>query len=66
MESRCTAGMPATLVFLIPNPWACPSTPDAMLRSFAIALLGAPEKGEGARKDGTGCKEAQNIMAIPI
>ena len=46
MESRCTAGTPTPQVFLIPNPWACPPTHAAKLRSFAIALLGAPGKGK--------------------
>ena len=51
MESRCAAGKPVPQVFLIPNPWACPPTDAAMLRSFAIALLGALGKGEGDRME---------------
>ena len=46
MESHCTARTPAPLVFLIPNPWAFLPTHAAKLRSFAIALLGAPGKGK--------------------
>ena len=46
MESHCTAGTPMPQVFLIPNPWACPPTQAARLRSLAIALLGAPGKGK--------------------
>ena len=46
MESCCTAGTPTPQVFLIPNPWAFLPTHAAKLRSFAIALLGAPGKGK--------------------
>ena len=58
--------MPDLQVFLIPNTWVCPPTQAATLRSFAIALLGAPGRAAGARKYGTGRGEAENITAIPL
>ena len=66
MESCCTAGTPVPQVFLISNLWAYPTKQAAMLRSFAISLLGAPGRAAGAREYGTGRVEAENITAIPL